>query len=180
MEVVLAIEMCSSHAQVHTSTVLQFRTSPWHGISLCWFRIFCLHRLTLHLAWSSFLFSKPQHPHPHLAMRARSRGRPLGTTFIPNSDDYLVHSTGTAHLIIMPLIQIQPIFSDRWNVLILSCAGYQDVRISVSFFCRGRAGLPPYGTYQSLNHGFLPCPVTCPPRDTVNDGDRKFLPVAIV
>ncbi|KAJ8582652.1 hypothetical protein M405DRAFT_830300, partial [Rhizopogon salebrosus TDB-379] len=41
----------------------------------------------------------------------------------------------------------------------------------VSFFCRGRAGLPPYGTYQSLNHGFLPCPVTCPPRDTVNDGD---------
>jgi hypothetical protein len=133
MEVVLAIEMCSSHAQVHA--VLQFRFvehphgMAFHG-SLCWFRIFCLYRLTLHLASSSFLFSKPQHTHPHLAMRARSRGRPMGTTFIPNSDDYLVHSTWTAHLIIMPLLQFQPIFSDRWNVLILSCAGYQDVRTS--------------------------------------------------
>jgi hypothetical protein len=47
----------------------------------------------------------------------------------------------------------------------------------MSFFCRGQEGLPPY---QSLSRAFLPCPVTCPPRDTVNDGDTKYFQVARV
>jgi hypothetical protein len=45
----------------------------------------------------------------------------------------------------------------------------------VSFFGRGWEDL---SAYQSLNREFLPCPITYPPRDTVNDRDKKYLQVA--